>query len=77
MQGGAEIFILKLSKKDLQCLPLYYSEMVSAWYAVRDNKEFNEDVNNPNIINDNKLKWSHFIQAGIYLVFYQNHVLQK
>ena len=77
MLGGAEIFILKLNKKDLQCLPLYYSEMVSAWYAVRDNKEFNEDVNNPNIINDNKLKWSHFIQAGIYLVFYQNHVLQK
>ena len=49
--------------------------MVSAWYAVRDNKEFNEDVNNPNIINDNKLKWSHFIPAGIYLDFYQNHVL--
>ena len=75
LQGGAEIFILKLSKKDLQCLPLFYSEMFSAWYAVRDNIEYNEDVNdvfkyclfnNPNIVNDNKLlKWSHFIQAGI------------
>ena len=69
------MFILKLSKKDLQFLPLYYSEMFSSCCAVRDNIEFNEDVNdvfkyclfnNPNIVNENKLlKWSHFIQAGI------------
>ena len=56
--------------------------MFSAWYVVKDNIEFNEDVNvvfkyclfnNRIIVNDNKvLKLSHFIQADIT---HKGHIL--
>lgn len=69
------MFLLQLNKKDLQCLPCFYKEMFSAWYAVKDNIEYNERLNdvfnyclffNPKIVNQNKtLLWKHFIKAGI------------
>lgn len=75
LKGGVEMFLLQLNKKDLQCLPLFYTEMFSAWYAVKDNIEYNESTNdvfnyclffNPKIVNQNKtLLWKHFIKAGI------------
>lgn len=59
----------------LQCLPFFYIEMFSAWFAVKDKIDYNENKNkvfnyclssHPKIVDKNKtLVWVYFINAGI------------
>jgi hypothetical protein len=73
-----EVFYMSLTRKHLECLPMYYREMLIAWRTVHSHVHFHCTADfvfsqplfrNTNITHDgNMLVYKEFIQAGVATV---------